>query len=211
MGGGARANRVPAGMNPRAADIHPLPTAAPVFEARAAVDKAWISAPPATTALGAQRLHDPTTPPPTPNSVAHQPRNCEGTGTSDDKTGQTGASKTWLIRRRLHNADRSIRSVRAHLIEASKGRAPSSTGRIYDRNPVPVTLKPCLAIREETIYGLAEGVIRHRADMATAPHRLHVRQAMDICPIRCGGARPRAGTAHRGRAGGERARARETR
>ena len=110
-------------MNARAADIHPLPTAAPVFEARAAVDKAWISAPPATTALGAQRLHDPTTPPPTPNSVAHQPRNCEGTGTSDDKTGQTGASKTWLIRRRQHHADRSIRSMRAHLIKASKGRA----------------------------------------------------------------------------------------
>ena len=107
-------------MNAPAADIHPLPTAAPVFEARAAVDKAWISAPPATTALGAQRLQDPT---PTMNSAVHPPRNCEGTVTSDDKTGQTGASKTWLIRRRHHHADRSIRSMRAHLIEASKGHA----------------------------------------------------------------------------------------
>ena len=110
-------------MNARAADIHPLPTAAPVFEARAAVDKAWISAPPAATALGTQPLQDPTTVPLTMNSAADQPRNCEGTATSDDNTGQTGASKTWLIRRRQHHADRSIRSMRADFIEASKGAA----------------------------------------------------------------------------------------
>jgi len=30
-----------------------------------------------------------------------------------------------------------------------------ATGRIYDRNPVPVIDAQALAIREETIYGLA--------------------------------------------------------
>jgi len=40
--------------------------------------------------------------------------------TSDDTTGQTGVSRTWKARRRLYDADRSIRTIRAHFIEARR-------------------------------------------------------------------------------------------
>ena len=111
--------------------LHPLSTAAPADMARGAVDKGWRTSP-------------------WQHQRANPPRNCEGTATSDDNTGHTGASKTWLIRRRQHHADRSIRTMRADLIEASKGDAlrqqagyttailslsPSTSALQYGRRP----------------------------------------------------------------------------
>ena len=67
--------------------------------------------------------------------------NCEGSVTNDDTTGQTGVSQPWLIRRRHHDADRSIRTIRARSSSRPEGHRPSSTGRIYDSNPVPVIIE----------------------------------------------------------------------
>jgi len=43
---------------------------------------------------------------------------CEGFVRSDDTTGQTGVSRTWVFPRRLYDADRAIRTIRAYFIKA---------------------------------------------------------------------------------------------
>jgi hypothetical protein len=55
-----------------------------------------------------------------PNHEVFPTDDCEGFVTSDDTTGQTGVSRTWEVRRRLYDADRSIRTIRAHFIEARR-------------------------------------------------------------------------------------------
>ena len=124
--------------------LHPLPTAAPVFEARAAVDKGWRTVAAATITVDSTVAVDPT------GARGDRPtmrRQC-GHHRSDRRIATLANPKA------APDADRSIRTIRG-ISSRPEGRRPSSTAG-YTTNPVPVTLKQGLPIREETIYGLAQ-------------------------------------------------------
>jgi hypothetical protein len=74
--------------------------------------------------------------------------------TSDDTTGQTGVSRTWKVRRRQYDADRSIRTMRAYFIEARRA-LPLHQQAGYTTAILSLSRQPRgLANWEETIYGL---------------------------------------------------------
>ncbi len=84
-----------------------------------------------------------------------------GSVTSDGITGQTGVSRILLIRRRPYDADRSIRTKRAKLIEA-RGAAP-----FVNRPDTRQQSCPCHAQHNAFRYGRRShadqrGVIRHQ-------------------------------------------------
>ena len=97
--------------------------------------------------------------PATYGSGTTPPLNCEGTVMNDGTTSHTGVSKTWLIRRRENlDADRSIKDDTRATHQGQRDTTLVNRPDIRPQScPCHHLPPPCmLAIREETIYGLAK-------------------------------------------------------